>query len=120
MSRPDPPLVDRRARLIYDSHWRMSARMLLSVVMPVYNEPATVAKPVDRVLFFWHYVGNKFLTLLSNMLTNLNLTNMETGYTNCFAAKTSSPSASNQTGSDSSRKSPQKSPKKWRLYEVPV
>lgn len=32
-----------------------------------------------RVLFFWHMVGNKFLTLLSNMLTNLNLTDMETG-----------------------------------------
>ncbi len=33
-----------------------------------------------RVLFFWHYVGNKFITLLSNALTNLNLTDMETGY----------------------------------------
>ena len=33
-----------------------------------------------RVLFFWHYVGNKFLTLLSNMFTDLNLTDMETGY----------------------------------------
>jgi glycosyltransferase involved in cell wall biosynthesis len=32
-----------------------------------------------RVLFFWHMVGNKFLTLLSNMFTNLNLTDMETG-----------------------------------------
>ena len=33
-----------------------------------------------RVLFFWHYVGNRLLTLLSNMLTNLNLTDMETCY----------------------------------------
>jgi glycosyltransferase involved in cell wall biosynthesis len=33
-----------------------------------------------RVLFFWHMVGNKFLTLLSNMFTNVNLTDMETGY----------------------------------------
>lgn len=33
-----------------------------------------------RVLFFWHYVGNKVLTLVSNMFTNLNLTDMETGY----------------------------------------
>ena len=31
-----------------------------------------------RVLFFWHYLGNKILTTLSNMLTNLNLTDMET------------------------------------------
>jgi len=33
-----------------------------------------------RVLFFWHYVGNRFLTTLSNMLSNLNLTDMETCY----------------------------------------
>jgi glycosyltransferase involved in cell wall biosynthesis len=33
-----------------------------------------------RVLLFWHYVGNKILTLFSNMLTNLNLTDMETCY----------------------------------------
>jgi glycosyltransferase involved in cell wall biosynthesis len=33
-----------------------------------------------RVLFFWHMVGNKFLTLLSNMFTNVNLTDVETGY----------------------------------------
>ena len=33
-----------------------------------------------RVLYFWHYVGNRFLTLLSNMVTNLNLTDMETCY----------------------------------------
>ncbi|MEK9183279.1 MAG: glycosyltransferase family 2 protein [Patescibacteria group bacterium] len=33
-----------------------------------------------RVLFFWHSVANKFLTFFSNMLTNLNLTDMETGY----------------------------------------
>jgi glycosyltransferase involved in cell wall biosynthesis len=33
-----------------------------------------------RVLYFWHYVGNKILTLFSNMLSNLNLTDMETCY----------------------------------------
>jgi glycosyltransferase involved in cell wall biosynthesis len=33
-----------------------------------------------RVLFFWHYVGNKLLTIFSNMLTDLNLTDMETCY----------------------------------------
>ncbi len=33
-----------------------------------------------RILFFWHTIGNKFLTTLSNMLTNLNLTDMETCY----------------------------------------
>ena len=33
-----------------------------------------------RVLYFWHYVGNKFITTLSNLLTNLNLTDMECCY----------------------------------------
>lgn len=33
-----------------------------------------------RVLYFWHYVGNNFLTMLSNMFSNLNLTDMETCY----------------------------------------
>jgi glycosyltransferase involved in cell wall biosynthesis len=33
-----------------------------------------------RVCFFWHYLGNRFLTLLSNMMTNLNLTDMEVCY----------------------------------------
>ena len=33
-----------------------------------------------RVFFFWHYVGNQMLTLISNMLTNLNLSDMEVGY----------------------------------------
>ncbi|MEW6077394.1 MAG: glycosyltransferase family 2 protein [Thermodesulfobacteriota bacterium] len=33
-----------------------------------------------RVIYFWHYLGNKFLTLLSNMFTDLNLTDMETCY----------------------------------------
>ena len=36
-----------------------------------------------RVLYFWHYLGNRLLTLFSNMITNLNLTDMETCY-KCF------------------------------------
>lgn len=40
-----------------------------------------------RILFFWHSIGNKFLTSLSNMLTNLNLTDMETCY-KLFEAET--------------------------------
>lgn len=40
-----------------------------------------------RVLYFWHSLGNKFLTLLSNMMTNLNLSDMETCY-KAFRAET--------------------------------
>jgi len=39
-----------------------------------------VGHGAHRVLYFWHYAGNKFLTLLSNLFTNLNLTDMETCY----------------------------------------
>ncbi|MDH3346542.1 MAG: glycosyltransferase family 2 protein [Desulfobulbaceae bacterium] len=39
-----------------------------------------VGSKAHRVLYFWHMVGNRFLTLISNMLTNLNLTDMETCY----------------------------------------
>lgn len=39
-----------------------------------------VGSSPHRVLFFWHYLGNKTLTLLTNLFANLNLTDMETGY----------------------------------------
>jgi glycosyltransferase involved in cell wall biosynthesis len=53
------PILDGRADIVYGSRF--------------------LGGP-HRVLFFWHYVGNKFLTLMSNALTNLNLTDMETCY----------------------------------------
>ena len=45
----------------------------------VYGSRFQGGKP-HRILFFWHTIGNKFLTFLSNMFTNLNLTDMETCY----------------------------------------
>jgi glycosyltransferase involved in cell wall biosynthesis len=45
----------------------------------VYGSRFMGSKP-HRILFFWHTVGNKFLTFFSNMMTNLNLTDMETCY----------------------------------------
>ena len=45
----------------------------------VYGSRFMGGKP-HRILFFWHSLGNKFLTFLSNMFTNLNLTDMETCY----------------------------------------
>jgi glycosyltransferase involved in cell wall biosynthesis len=45
----------------------------------VYGSRFTGGRP-HRILFFWHTIGNKFLTALSNMFTNLNLTDMETCY----------------------------------------
>ncbi len=45
----------------------------------VYGSRFIGGKP-HRILFFWHSIGNKFLTFLSNMMTNLNLTDMEKCY----------------------------------------
>jgi len=58
-----------------------------TLLKPILNGNADVVygsrfkgKDPHRALLFWHYVGNIFLTMVSNMLTNLNLTDMETGY----------------------------------------
>lgn len=60
---------------------------LKSLLVPLINDDADVvlgsrflSTGAHRVLYFWHSVGNKFLTLLSNMFTDLNLTDMETCY----------------------------------------
>ena len=57
------PLLDDRADVVFGSRF-LSGRP-------------------HRVLYFWHSMGNKFLTLMSNMFTDLNLTDMETCY-KCF------------------------------------
>jgi glycosyltransferase involved in cell wall biosynthesis len=57
------------------------------LIEPIINNKADVVYgsrfsggDVKRVLYFWHRIGNGFLTLLSNMMTNINLTDMETCY----------------------------------------
>jgi len=54
------PILDGRADVVYGSRF--------------------IGSEEKRVLFYWHSVGNKILTMLSNMCTNLNLTDMETCY----------------------------------------
>ena len=53
--------------------------VLLGMADIVYGSRFIGGKP-HRILFFWHSIGNKVLTTLSNMFTNLNLTDMETCY----------------------------------------
>lgn len=55
------------------------APILKGVADVVYGSRFMGGNP-HRILFFWHSLGNKFLTFLSNMFTNLNLTDMETCY----------------------------------------
>ncbi|HEV2045296.1 MAG TPA: glycosyltransferase family 2 protein [Chthoniobacterales bacterium] len=54
------PILDGRAVVVFGSRF--------------------IGSEMHRVLYFWHAVGNRFLTLLSNMATNLNLTDMECGF----------------------------------------
>lgn len=53
--------------------------VLLGAADVVYGSRFMGGNP-HRILFFWHSIGNRFLTFLSNMFSNLNLTDMETGY----------------------------------------
>jgi glycosyltransferase involved in cell wall biosynthesis len=73
-----------------------------------------------RVMFFWHYLGNQLLTLMSNILTNLNLTDMET----CFKMFKREVLESIRLRSDSFGFEPeftaQVAKKHFKIYEVPI
>lgn len=78
-----PFVIIQDADLEYDpsQYDRIIQPLLLGNADVVYGSRFQTGE-VRRVLYFWHYVGNQFLTLLSNAFTNLNLSDMET----CFKA----------------------------------
>jgi len=73
-----------------------------------------------RVLYYWHSVGNKFLTMLSNMMSNINLTDMETCY-KAFRREVIKDLAfkSNRFGFEPEFTA-KVARKRWRIYEVPI
>lgn len=93
------PILDGRADVVYGSRFQGGTH---------------------RVLFFWHYLGNKFLTTLSNMFTNLNLTDMETGY-KVFTKKVNDTLIfkCNRFGFEPEFTA-KVAKKKFRIYEVPI
>ena len=74
-------VVVQDADLEYDPHEfpKLLAPLEAGKADVVYGSRFVGSEP-HRVLYFWHYVANRMITLLSNMLTNLNLTDIETCY----------------------------------------
>src|SRR3954466_4329395 len=97
------PLLDGRADVVYGSRFLGAA--------------------AHRVLYYWHSVGNRVLTTLSNMFTNLNLTDMETCY-KVFRREVLQGITvkSNRFGFEpeiTAKIARRRSPA-WRVYEVPI
>ncbi|MFN7629464.1 MAG: glycosyltransferase family 2 protein, partial [Pirellula sp.] len=73
--------------IIQDADLEYDPDEIADVISPIMNDVADVVygsrflvKKASRVLYFYHYVANKFLTLLSNLLTNRNMSDIETCY----------------------------------------
>ncbi|MFN4261878.1 MAG: glycosyltransferase family 2 protein [Gemmataceae bacterium] len=96
------PIIENRADVVYGSRF---------------------VGETHRVLYYWHYVANKALTILSNMITNLNLTDMETCY-KVFRREVLQgiELQSNRFGFEPeiTAKIAKKRHPAWRVYEIPI
>jgi glycosyltransferase involved in cell wall biosynthesis len=73
-----------------------------------------------RVLFFWHYVANRFITLVSNIVTGLNLSDMETGQKAFLRDKLTQLRLSANRFTFEPEITAKAARARWRIYEVPV
>jgi glycosyltransferase involved in cell wall biosynthesis len=93
------PLLDGRADMVYGSRF--------------------LGGP-HRVLFFWHYVGNRLITLVSNMVSDLNLSDMETGMKAFLREKLIELKLSANRFTFEPEITSKAARAGWRIYEVPV
>jgi len=80
-------LTSKEIVLIQDADLEYDPQDYIKLLEPIVSGRADVTYGsrfsgggAHRVLYFWHYLGNQVLTLFSNMITNLNLSDMEVGY----------------------------------------
>src|SRR5205807_39273 len=73
--------------IVQDADLEYDPEEIPSVIQPIIDGHADVVygsrflvRKAARVLYFYHFIANKLLTFLSNILTNLNMTDIETGY----------------------------------------
>jgi glycosyltransferase involved in cell wall biosynthesis len=112
--------------LVQDADLEYDPRDYQKLLEPIFDGRADVVYGSrflggpQRVHYFWHYAGNKFLTLLSDMLTNLKLTDMET----CYKVLRREVVESLHLRSDRFGFEPECTAKiargNWRVYEVPI
>jgi glycosyltransferase involved in cell wall biosynthesis len=93
------PLLDGRADMVYGSRF--------------------LGGP-HRVLFFWHYLGNRLITLVSNMISDLNLSDMETGMKAFLRERLMEIKLSANRFTFEPEITSKAARARWRIYEVPI